>query len=306
MKIGVILVTYNSQKDITRILESILIQKNENLVVYIVDNNSNDDTLKLIETYKSKISFCIISSKINNGFAKGNNIGIQKAIDDGCDLVFILNPDMQLDENCIDILTKKIMSDEKIGAIGPIVLLGNHQDNIIQSYGVSADFKTQRKIVLLTGQSLTSELPSENYVDYLIGGAMMFKSSVLKITGLFEEDYFMYNDELDIAYRIKTAGFRTVCIRDARVSHFHDFSAKNRRGNNLMYYYIMRNRYLYFKKFNLYKNLFLSLIGEFIIIPSKVMWSIRRMKNLKILKFYYSGIFDGLLGKRGFANKSFD
>ena len=82
MKIGIIIVTYNSQKDITRILESIITQKNENLVVYIVDNNSKDETLKIVQIYQSKIAICIISSQVNNGFARGNNIGIQKAIDD--------------------------------------------------------------------------------------------------------------------------------------------------------------------------------------------------------------------------------
>ena len=132
MKLGIIIVTYNSQNDIARLLESIIIQKYKNLVVYIVDNNSTDDTLNTVQKYQSKISICIISSKANNGFAKGNNIGIQKAMDEGCDLVFILNPDMQLEENCINILTERIKLDEKIGVIGPIVLYGNRPDNVIQ------------------------------------------------------------------------------------------------------------------------------------------------------------------------------
>ena len=195
----------------------------KNLVVYIVDNNSKDQTLNIVQKYQSEMSICIISAKMNNGFAKGNNIGIQKAMDEGCDFVFILNPDMQLEEKCIDILTERILSDEKIGVIGPVVLDGNKPDNIIQSYGVKANFKTQKKEILFTGKELTNEIPAEIYVDYVLGGAMMIRSSVLKITGLFEEDYFMYNDEIDIAFRIKKAGFKTLCMRDAIVRHFHDF-----------------------------------------------------------------------------------
>ncbi len=306
MKIGIIIVTYNSQNDIARIFESIVIQKYENLIVYIVDNNSNDETLKIIQKYKDEITICIISSESNNGFAKGNNIGIKKAIDDGCEIVFILNPDMQMEEKCIDILTKRIASDEKIGAIGPIVLLGDKSDKIIQIYGAKADFKTQRKEILRTGERLTKDLPAEILVDYLLGGAMMVKTSVLKRSGLFEEDYFMYNDELDIAYRIKKAGFQTLCMRDAIVRHFHDFNAKNRRGYNLMYYYVLRNKYLYFRKYRLYNNLLLALFEEFINVPLKIIWSIRRMRNFRILKFYYSGLLDGLLGKKGAADKSFN
>ena len=105
---------------------------------------------------------------------------------------------------------------------------------------------------------LTGKIPTEVYIDYVTGGAMMIRSTVLKITGLFEEDYFMYNDEIDMAYRVKKAGYQTLCMRDAIVRHFHDFSKLNKTGNNLMYYYIMRNKFIYFKKFRLYFNFSLS------------------------------------------------
>lgn len=306
MKIGIIIVTFNSQKDIARQLDSIVLQGYKDLVVYIVDNNSSDETLMTVEKYQPKISITIIATKMNNGFAKGNNIGIQKAMDDGCDLVFILNPDMQLEHKCIELLTKKLISDDKIGVVGPIVLDNNNNDNIIQSYGFKANFKTQKKNLCFTGEKLTDEIPPENYVDYVLGGAMMIRTKVLKTTGLFEENYFMYNDELDIAYRIYKAGFKTICLRDAIVRHYHDFDNSNKKGNNLMYYYIMRNRYLYFLKYHLYINLIFSLIKEIVIVPLKIRWALLRKGNIRLLKFYYSGLLDGLLHKNGFANKLFD
>ena len=306
MKIGIIAVTYNSQKDIARLLESIVIQRYENLLIYVVDNNSKDETLNIIQKFNSKISISVISSLENNGYAKGNNIGIQKAMNEGCELVFILNPDMQLEEKCIDILTKRIMSDVKIGVIGPIALLGTKPGDIIQGYGVTANFRTQKKTILFGDKKLSNDLPQEIFVDFVHGGAMMIRSSVLKINGLFEEKYFMYNDELDISYRIKKAGYKILCMRDAIVRHYHDFSKQNRTGNNIMYYYMMRNRYLYFRKYHLYNNLVLSLIVEVISFPVKIIWALRRLKNINILQFYYSGLLDGLLGKNGIANKSFD
>jgi len=135
---------------------------------------------------------------------------------------------------------------------------------------------------------------------------MMIRSNLLKITGLFEEDYFMYNDEIDLAFRIKKAGFKTLCMRSAIVRHYHDFNKENKRGNNLMYYYIMRNRYLYFKKFHLYFNIILSLIIEISFMPLKFRWAIRKMGGLKFLKYYYSGLWDGLIGKKGIADKYFE
>ena len=306
MKIGIIIVTFNSQKDIVRPLESIILQRYDDLVVYIVDNNSSDETLNIVHKYLSILPINIIASKMNNGFAKGNNIGIQKAIDDSCDLIFILNPDMQLEPECLNALTQRIVLDEKIGVIGPIVLDRDNPGNFIQSYGMKVNFKTQKKDIYFAGKKLTNEIPLEIYVDYMLGGAMMIRSNVLETTGLFEEDYFMYNDELDFAYRINKAGYKTLCLRDAIVRHYHDFNKSNKKGNNLMYYYIMRNKYLYFFKHHLITNLIFSLIKEIVIVPLKIRWAIRRMGNIKILKFYYSGIFDGLLSKKGIANKLFD
>ncbi len=306
MKVGIVVVTYNSQLDINRLLESIIIQNYKDFVVYIVDNKSTDDTLNIIQKYDSTISLYIIPCKTNQGYAAGNNIGIQKAMEEGCEFVFILNPDMQLEnERCIDILITRISQDEKIGVIGPIALYGNKPFNILQGYGARVNFRTQKKDILFTGKKLTKELPEEIYVDYVHGGAMMIKTSVLLITGLLEEDYFMYNDEIDIAHRIKKAGFRTLAIREAVVRHFHDFDKKNKKGHNLSYYYIMRNKFLYFKKYHLFTNLIVSLLNEFFILPRKIIWAFRRMNNAKILKYYYSGILDGLLGKKGKANKNF-
>lgn len=306
MKLGIVIVTYNSRNHIARLLDSIIIQKNKDVIIYLVDNNSNDDTLEIAKKYQSELSISIIPSKTNNGYAGGNNIGIQKAISEECDLLFILNPDIQLEEKCLDILTNRIMLDEQIGVIGPLVLFGNNPENIIQFYSAKVNFKTQRKVSPFSNKKLTVEIPSEIYCDFVLGGAMLIRSTVFKVTGLFEEDYFMYNDELDIAYRIQKAGFQTLCIRDAIVRHFHDFNSINIKGNNLMYYYVMRNKYLYFKKFHLYLYLYFTLIIEIIIFPLKIIWSIRRMRNIKILKFYYSGLLEGLLGKKGYADKSFN
>lgn len=305
-KLGVIIVTYNSRNDIIRLLDSILIQGYNNLVVYIVDNNSSDDTLDLSKGYNTKLSIVVMDTGVNNGYAAGNNIGIRKAIDDGCDFVFILNPDMQLDTKCIEILIRKFELDEKIGVIGPVVLYGSEQNNLIQTYGVKTNFKTQKKSMLYSGKILNDEIPGELIVDYVLGGAMMIRSSVLIQAGLFEENYFMYNDEIDFAYRLKKAGFKTFCLSSAIVRHFHNFEKTNKRGNSLMYYYVMRNRYLYFKKFNLTSNLLLSLIIEIFEIPLTIRWAVSKMGGISFLRFYYAGLWDGLLGKKGIANRSFE
>ena len=306
LKVGIIIVTFNSQNDIVRLLDSILIQEYDDLVVYIVDNISTDSTLSIVENFRSGLNITIIKSQMNNGYASGNNIGIRKAIDDECEFVFILNPDMQLQKNCVFSLVKRISMDNNIGVVGPLVLYGNGGYNIIQDFGTKANFKTQKKVDYFGGRKLTNKLPAEIYVDFVNGGAMMLRTAILNETGLFEEDYFMYNDELDISYRIKKAGYQILCLRDAKVMHFHNYDKQNVNGNNFLYYYIMRNKYLYFKKYKFYRYLCVSLIKELIITPLKIIWALRRMGNINVLRFYYSGIIDGLFNKKGRSTKSFN
>jgi len=303
MKVGIIIVTYNNQKDIGRLLDSIALQKYKKYKIYLVDNNSNDETLKIVQTYENKLNIEIINSKINNGFAKGNNIGIKKAMEEGCEFVFILNPDIQLDKNCLELLISRISKDNSIGAIGPMVLYGNNH-NIIQTYGINVNFKTQNKISQFSNIIFSKNLPEENYVDCLLGGAMVLRCSILKIIGLFEESYFMYNDEMDLFYRIKNAGFKTLCLRDAKVFHYHNY--KDNRKNNLMYYYIIRNKYLYFKKYRFYLSMIISLLKELLFIPLVIRWAAFKIGNIKLIKYYYSGLFDGLLGRNGCAKKLFE
>lgn len=303
-KVGIVIVTFNSKSDISRLLNSILAQSYSDFRVYIIDNNSHDGTIDLAGKFVEKINLVLEVSKTNNGYAKGNNLGIKKALLDGCEFVFILNPDMELDKNCLWFLVQKMKSDNSIGVIGPIVLYGDRQE-IIQGYGVIADFKTQKKINLYGDQKLIKEIPDENIVSYVHGGAMLIRSEVFAKSGLFEESYFMYNDELDISRRILDYGYKIICIRSSKVFHFHNFSNLNIKGFNLLYYYGIRNKYLYFKKYQLYLNLIFALIFDIVSLPIKIK-SFAKSGSIKITKYYYLGLLRGLLGETGFSSRRFE
>ena len=72
-----------------------------------------------------------------------------------------------------------------------------------------------------------------------------------------------------------------------------------------MYYYMIRNRVLYFKKYNLYDRLLVDLFLQVVEFPVKLKMFFK-IGSVSIVKYYYSGLLDGLLGKKGIANKSFD
>lgn len=104
---------------------SLAIQSYKRFKILFVDNNSSDgssDFSKEISD-KSDLDIEYISLAENSGFAKGNNIGAEWAIEDECDYVSILNNDTELDPNGLRVLVRLAESDDSIGVVGPIVFL---------------------------------------------------------------------------------------------------------------------------------------------------------------------------------------
>ncbi len=305
--VGIIVVTYNSSKDILTLLRSIQTQSYKNIRVYIIDNSSTDSTLIDIFNFvhETKIDINVYSNKENLGFAKGNNIGIEQSISDGCTYSFILNPDMELDGECLINLINRIRDDNNLACVGPVVLFGDKKSPTIQVFGVNANFKTQNKNILFSNHSLDASVPEELIADYVNGGSMLIKNNILKKVGLFEESYFMYNDELDLALRINKLGYKFLVIKSAMVYHHHDWSARNKKGYYLIYYYGIRNKYLYFKKYRFFNYLILDLFKEILSFPIRVKW-LTRGADIKLVKFYYLGLWRGLLGETGKTNIDFN
>jgi len=306
-KVGIIIVTYNSSRELLSNLEAVTKQTYKNYKVYIVDNCSNDQTLNLINNYlkNSSISIKLITNSTNAGYAGGNNIGIKKSISEGCEYSFILNPDMILDKHCLELLVNRIKNNSSIACVGPIVLYNqNNNENTIQVYGVLADFKSQKKTQLYMNRTLDSDIPEELFVDYVNGGAMLIRNDILMKAGFFEEKYFMYNDELDLAHRLKIKDYKYLVIKKAVVHHHHDWSIKNKKGYYILYYYGIRNRYLYFKKYGLFWYLLLSLFKEIGYFPVKILWALR-VADSKLIKYYYLGLWKGLIGETGQSKLEF-
>lgn len=305
-KVGIILVCTNEKRHLDLLYKSITNQTYHNFSIYFIDNNSSDGSAEYLKELNRvmKLDIRYISLKENSGFAKGNNIGADAALKDGCDYVFIINPDMELADNVLEILKRTCTDNDEIGVCSSVLLFGcdKRDKDEIQFYGGKANFKTQKKDSLFSGQILSeAQLPKLMTVDFVNGGSTFVRKDVIQNCGLFEEKYFIYNDEIDFAYRIQKAGYKTVVTSATKIWHHHDWSSK--KNYQVMYYYMMRNRYLYFKKFKLYANLFLDIFIQVITIPAKIKW-FRRLSNYKVFKFYYLGILKGILGEEGKARIS--
>ncbi len=199
----------------------------------IVDNESSSDSYNFIKQSAPEAE--IIVNKNNDGFAKGNNDGMKKLIEDACDYIFLLNMDAYLDKKAISHLVKSFEKDDKIGAVQARLMLSYEKEKI-NSLGNATHFlgfgycQNYQEKYLETGKELED-------IAYPSGAAVMFKKEVLEKVGLFDEKYFMYNEDQDLAWRIWLAAYR--CVVSHLAIAYHDYSFSRSIAK---YYFMERNR----------------------------------------------------------------
>lgn len=244
IKAAIIVVTYNGRKYLPDCLSSITKQdyKGEYPII-IVDNCSADGTVECVKTRYPDVY--VIVNKENVGFARGNNIGIEQAWRLGCQAVVLLNQDTVACENFLSELIKAAYSDASIGAAQSLLLLHPKKDLINSTgnrlhylgFGYADNYKINKDEVL---PSLEDGLPE---IAYPSGAAVLFKREALEKIGMFDEEFFMYNEDADLGWRLWLAGFRVILAPKSVVWHKFSF-AKSIKS----YYYMERNRWMFLIK----------------------------------------------------------
>lgn len=310
-KLAVILVMYRQKQNLELLYNSLAEQSFKDFKIYFVDNNpdSSDSgfSAQLNEQFKLDIEY--ITAGRNTGFAGGNNLGAEKAISAGCEYIFFLNNDTIIESSCIEQLLTSLENEPRAAAASPIIFFweGDRVKKRVQEFGSSADFNsyTIKKHFEGADYSLSSQnIPESAKADVLPGAAMMVKTDVLKRTGLWEESYFAYGDEIDLARRIKEAGYICLVNKNAVIWHNHKWNKENKQGYYFEYYLIQRNKYLYFRKYRLFISLILSYLKESLLFPWRLVWFIK-VCDLKLGWYYIKGTYAGLLGHKGKPNLYF-
>jgi GT2 family glycosyltransferase len=300
--IGVLLVFYESEEHLDSLFLSLKNQAFKNFKIYAIENSTTQfSAAKLSDSFLDAV---ILPHQGNIGFAKANNLLAERAIEDGCEYLLILNPDMELTDNTLETFVNMLERGKNIAACSSVLLFGNEKKNehVIQLFGQKINYKTQQKEFLFNNQNLyQAGLPEEMEVDFVNGGSVFIRSEIVNQVGLFNEDYFMYNDEIDLAYRIKKINKKVVVSSVTKIYHNHDWTENNKTGYYLMYYYMMRNRVLFSINYKLYMNLVKDLFKLLITLPVTVKW-LTGLADFKLVKYYYLGLWRGLIGETGKTN----
>lgn len=228
MELTIILVSYNTKTLTLKCLESIFnhLEKKIAFEVIIVDNASSDgsqDALRDFEARMDNVSF--IASESNNGFAKANNQGVRLAQGR---FILLLNPDTYLvDDSCINAMH---YLDDHPTVFGCGCTLLNADGSTGISYGKFPEFWTVFSEIL-TGRFglLRCIVPKKTNaiysIDFPCGAFFMIKRELFHALGGFDERFFMYSEETDLAKRAWKSGFRIVHYGPAKVVHLRGQSS---------------------------------------------------------------------------------
>lgn len=251
--VSVIVVTYNSSAYISRCIDSIYREtKDASFEVIVVDNASSDDTVKLVSEKYPDVR--VIQNDENNGFGAANNQGAKGA--QGNFLLF-LNPDTKLITNAISIFLSFCNLQSAFCIGGQLI---NQSGNSVVSYGNFPSVFQQisdlgfRKIYpkyfrrkLATGCVVDFSEPRE--VDYVSGANLFVKKEVFDLVGGFDEEYFMYYEEVDLCKKLSVVSCQLSVVPSAKIIHYESLSTSKNLGFNYQKYGMLeKSKYRYFRK----------------------------------------------------------
>ena len=217
--LSVIILNYKTPKLTCDCLRSIYKSKTENsFEIIVLDNNSQDNSQKLITKEFPHVIF--LQEKTNHGFSRGNNIAARRA--KGEYLLF-LNSDTLIFQDTIEKALNRIKKDSGIGALGSKIL---NPDRTIQRsvYAFPSLKLLLAEMFFLPNLGFNGyryfKHDKEKYVDFVSGTFVLIKKSLFRQLNGFDEDYFIYLEDVDLCKRIKKKGYKILFYPDTSIIHF--------------------------------------------------------------------------------------
>ncbi len=244
MKLSVIIVNYNVKHFLEQCLHSVYkAAGNIETEIFVVDNNSVDGSAQLIREKFSDLK--IIENKQNVGFAKANNQAIKEA---SGEYILLLNPDTVVEEDTFSKIIDFMDQHPEAGGLGVKMIDG--KGNFLpeskrglptpwvafcKMFGISRLFPKSRKF----GQYHLSYLEENEIheVDVLAGAFMLLRKKTLEKTGLLDETFFMYGEDIDLSYRITQAGYKNYYFPETTIIHYKGESTKKGSLNYVKVFY---------------------------------------------------------------------
>ncbi len=215
--VAIIIVTWNNSKDISNCLTSLLEQSYKKFQIVVVDNNSEDNTVTIVEENFPAVD--LIHLQKNLYYAGGNNYGFRYALKKySPNFVLVLNPDTIASIDLLETLLKE-MDNREIAAVGPKILFkGGKLDGKINSAGLFYDGLHSAYDVGF-GEEDKGQYDQTKEIFAVTGTCILFRAEFITRTGGFWEVLKMYIEEVELFIRAKKMGFKVIYTGKTSVQH---------------------------------------------------------------------------------------
>lgn len=283
-KINILLLNWNSSTDINLAIGNLLRSSYLNIRVILIDNKSADEDqlglLNVFNKYQEKIEMHMVFNSENYGYAGGNNRGLDYLIKNNLEGdILILNPDIRIQPNTIEEM-RKALYDDVAGVM--VKTLQSREKKMYDYITINGLFQEWN----FTNADVVS-------TDYLAGSCMLLKRDVIEQIGLFDEDFFMYWEEVDLSFRIQDLGFQLVSTTRSYIERKDNPAIRN---DNAIYF-LIRNSFFIQNKFperisNLQLIMYVAKSSL-----AQISYSLRNKNYIRVFK-WFEGVKDGLQYKK--------
>jgi GT2 family glycosyltransferase len=259
-QVSIIIVSWNVRDLLKKCIESIFeFSKGlKNFEIIVVDNNSSDGTVLMLQKEFLAPNIRIIANNKNRGFAAANNQGIKES---KAKYALFLNPDAEFLEDTLLKVYAKMEQDEKNGILGCVLLNSNMtvQPSVRRFPRFFDIFFLFFKIYKIFPKILNHYLAKDfdysletvyksSEVDQVMGAFMFVRRSVLEKIGFFDEQYFIWFEEVDFCRRAKLAGYKIIFWKGAKIIH-HGGKSFAQRMTLKKQFWFFRSALRYFIKY---------------------------------------------------------
>ena len=241
-KIGILLVNYNGKNFLNDCINSIYKMKYKNIDILVVDNDSHDNSIDLLEIEYPDVK--VIKTGDNIGVAAGNNVGIRHFIKTDCDYILIMNNDVEVDKNMLNYLIQQAGPNT---ITVPKIYYFNDKDVIWFGGG---HINWHKGICVHEGYNErdNKKYDSDRYITYAPTCCMLVHKSVFDKIGIMDENYFMYFDDTDFCVRAIDGGVKILYVPKAFMWHKVS-SSSGGPDSKISIYYNYRNQLYFINKF---------------------------------------------------------
>jgi GT2 family glycosyltransferase len=291
LELAVVILNWNAAADTVRCVRQVSAWQRLRPAIWVVDNGSGDDSVAVIA--RECPGARLVCNATSQGFAGGNNRGIGAALAAGDAPILLLNNDASIEEEDAARLLETLRGNESIGFVGPLLFDGDGGGRLLSAGGVSpVRHHHSHVMTLVPGEPI-------RIVEYVPGTVLLARADVFRTMGLLDEDYFFTMEVADLCMRAARQGYASAIDTRARAWHALDRSSLLRE--TLHSYYIIRNRFLFIRKFHPRSKL--VFYGFWTLYSLALAGKVFLNGKAAMSRAVWLGLWDGLRGRFGGQNE---